>query len=87
VARTHTEDGRPRALGIVPPGDLGPLNAITDVGVVEVGVTTLIEGDGPLVVGEGPVRAPASPRSFRAAATASEHRARRAGIRSTAMAR
>jgi D-aminopeptidase len=58
VTRTHTEDGRPRAraLGIVPPGDPGPLNAITDVAGLEVGVTTLIEGDGPLVVGKGPVR-------------------------------
>jgi L-aminopeptidase/D-esterase-like protein len=32
------------------------LNAITDVPGVEVGHTTLIEGDGPLVVGRGPVR-------------------------------
>ena len=34
----------------------GPLNAITDVTGVRVGHTTLIEGDGPLVVGLGPVR-------------------------------
>ena len=34
----------------------GPLNAITDVAGVRVGHTTLIQGDGPLVVGEGPVR-------------------------------
>jgi D-aminopeptidase len=34
----------------------GPLNAITDVEAVRVGVTTLIQGDGPLRVGEGPVR-------------------------------
>jgi D-aminopeptidase len=34
----------------------GPLNAITDVAGVRVGHTTLIRGDGPLVVGEGPVR-------------------------------
>ncbi|HEY8926515.1 MAG TPA: P1 family peptidase [Polyangia bacterium] len=34
----------------------GPLNAITDVAGVRVGHTTLIEGNGPLVVGEGPVR-------------------------------
>ncbi len=55
---TQTPDGRPRArgLGIVLPGEPGPLNAITDVGGVEVGVTTLIGGDGPLVVGTGPVR-------------------------------
>jgi L-aminopeptidase/D-esterase-like protein len=43
---THTEDGRPRArgLGIALSGEPGPLNAITDVDGVEVGVTTLIDG-------------------------------------------
>jgi D-aminopeptidase len=35
---------------------VGARNAITDVPGVRVGVTTLIHGDGPLVVGEGPVR-------------------------------
>ncbi|MDP9329200.1 MAG: P1 family peptidase [Actinomycetota bacterium] len=34
----------------------GPLNAITDVAGVRVGMTTLIEGEGPLVLGEGPIR-------------------------------
>jgi D-aminopeptidase len=34
----------------------GPLNAITDVEGVRVGHTTLIRGEGPLVVGRGPVR-------------------------------
>ena len=34
----------------------GPINAITDVDGVRVGVATLIEGDGPLEVGHGPVR-------------------------------
>lgn len=34
----------------------GGLNAITDVEGVRVGAVTLIEGDGPLRVGEGPVR-------------------------------
>lgn len=34
----------------------GPLNAISDVAGVRVGVTTLIAGDGPLVPGTGPVR-------------------------------
>ena len=55
---TRTPDGRPRArgLGIELAGTPGPLNALTDVGGVEIGVTTLIEGDGPLVVGQGPVR-------------------------------
>ena len=44
--QTHTTDGRPRArgLGIDLQGRPGPLNAITDVADVEVGVTTLIEG-------------------------------------------
>jgi D-aminopeptidase len=50
---------RPRArdLGIrIGRMEPGPLNAITDVAGVRVGHTTLIEGDGPLRVGEGPVR-------------------------------
>ena len=34
----------------------GPINAITDVAGVRVGHTTLISGDGPLRVGEGPIR-------------------------------
>lgn len=34
----------------------GPLNAITDVAGVRVGHTTLIRGNGPRVVGQGPVR-------------------------------
>jgi D-aminopeptidase len=41
------------SVGQLPPG---PLNAITDVEGVRVGMTTLIEGEGPLVVGRGPVR-------------------------------
>ena len=40
-------------VGLLPPG---PLNAITDVDGVAVGMTTLIEGDGPLRVGRGPIR-------------------------------
>lgn len=47
---------RARDLGIRFDGAPGPLNAITDVDGVRVGHTTLIEGDGDLVVGEGPVR-------------------------------
>lgn len=47
---------RARDLGIPFVGDPGPLNAITDVAGVEVGQVTLIEGDGALVVGKGPVR-------------------------------
>ena len=34
----------------------GPWNAITDIGDVAVGYTTLVSGDGPLVRGSGPVR-------------------------------
>lgn len=34
----------------------GPRNAITDVAGVRVGHATIVEGDGPLVVGRGPVR-------------------------------
>jgi D-aminopeptidase len=48
---------RARELGIeVGGGRPGRHNAITDVNGVRVGFTTLIEGDGPLVVGEGPIR-------------------------------
>jgi D-aminopeptidase len=48
---------RTRDLGIVIGlGRPGPLNAITDVAGVRVGHATIIEGDGPLVVGQGPVR-------------------------------
>ncbi|MCO5151651.1 MULTISPECIES: DmpA family aminopeptidase [unclassified Shinella] len=47
---------RGRALGLQFPGRTGPWNAITDVPGVAVGYTTLISGDGPLTVGEGPVR-------------------------------
>ena len=48
---------RARDLGIVVGSwRPGPHNAITDVVGVRVGMTTLISGDGPLVVGRGPVR-------------------------------
>ena len=47
---------RARDLGIPFDGTPGPLNAITDVGGVEVGHTTLISGSGKLQVGTGPVR-------------------------------
>lgn len=47
---------RARDLGVPFDGNPGPLNAITDVGNVEVGATTLIRGEGPLKAGEGPVR-------------------------------
>jgi L-aminopeptidase/D-esterase-like protein len=47
---------RARDLGIPFDGTPGPLNTITDVKSVEVGFVTLIEGEGKLKRGEGPVR-------------------------------
>ncbi len=47
---------RARDLGIPFEGTPAPLNAITDVGGVTVGQTTLISGEGKMVVGQGPVR-------------------------------
>lgn len=47
---------RARALGVPFEGTPGPLNAITDVSGVTVGLTTLISGEGKLEVGKGPVR-------------------------------
>jgi L-aminopeptidase/D-esterase-like protein len=47
---------RARDLGFPFDGATGPLNAITDVAGVEVGHVTLIEGEGALEVGKGPVR-------------------------------
>ncbi|HVZ82674.1 MAG TPA: P1 family peptidase [Terracidiphilus sp.] len=52
----QTAQPRARDLGVPFDGTPGSLNAITDVPGVEVGATTLIHGDGPLKVGEGPVR-------------------------------
>ena len=49
-------DARARDLGIPFEGKPGALNAITDVPGVEVGQKTLVEGEGPLKVGAGPVR-------------------------------
>ena len=52
-----SERRRARDLGITI-GRLptGPLNAITDVAGVSVGHETIVSGDGPLVVGQGPIR-------------------------------
>lgn len=47
---------RGRDWGLPFAGKPGPFNAITDVAGVEVGTTTLISGEGPLVVGMGPIR-------------------------------
>ena len=47
---------RARDLGFHFDGSPGSLNAITDVSGVQVGHTTLIEGEGKLVQGKGPIR-------------------------------
>ena len=47
---------RARDLGVPFDGTPGALNAITDIAGVEVGMTTLISGEGALKVGAGPVR-------------------------------
>ena len=55
--RAQERAARARDLGIQFQGaNPGPLNAITDVAGVEVGMTTLISGEGKLVEGKGPVR-------------------------------
>lgn len=56
VATSMHAQARARDLGIPQSGTPGPLNAITDVAGVEVGMVTLIRGEGRLVVGKGPVR-------------------------------
>ncbi len=53
---TPSGQARARAIPVPFDGTPGPLNAITDVPGVEVGYCTLVRGEGPLVVGEGPVR-------------------------------
>jgi D-aminopeptidase len=57
-ADTMPVKGRARELGVAPliGGVPGAHDAITDVKGVEVGHTTLMAGNGPLVVGKGPVR-------------------------------
>jgi D-aminopeptidase len=47
---------RARDLGLPFDGVTGKLNAITDIAGVEVGFTTLIEGEGAVEVGQGPIR-------------------------------
>lgn len=47
---------RARALSLPFDGVPGPLNSLTDVPGVEVGMVTLISGHGPLQLGAGPVR-------------------------------
>src|SRR6185503_16189238 len=47
---------RARDIGIPFDGTTGKYNAITDVKGVQVGFSTLIEGDGKNIIGKGPVR-------------------------------
>jgi L-aminopeptidase/D-esterase-like protein len=47
---------RGRDLGIPFEGTPGPGNSITDIQDLEVGHATLVRGEGPLMVGQGPVR-------------------------------
>jgi len=58
VSLAVQQPAKPRArdLGVPFDGTPGALNAITDVPGVLVGQVTLISGNGPLVVGQGPVR-------------------------------
>jgi L-aminopeptidase/D-esterase-like protein len=50
------QEKRARELGINLDGTPGYLNSITDVKGVEIGQTTLISGEGKLIVGKGPIR-------------------------------
>ena len=58
LAGHQTVVARPRArdLGVPFEGTAGALNAITDVAGVEVGLATIVTGEGALVRGKGPVR-------------------------------
>src|SRR6202045_1004538 len=56
ISKTEKKSIRARDLGIPFDGMPGQFNAITDVAGVEVGYTTLINGQGKLVVGKGPGR-------------------------------
>jgi L-aminopeptidase/D-esterase-like protein len=53
---SHAQKPRARDLGVPFDGIPGRYNAITDVAGVEVGHTTLVSGEGKLVVGQGPIR-------------------------------
>ena len=54
--QAYGQKPRARDLGVLFSGTTGKFNAITDVKGVEVGYSTLIEGEGENNVGEGPVR-------------------------------
>jgi hypothetical protein len=80
---------RARALGVPLDGNPGPLDAITDVKGVEVGDTTLIRGEGKLVVGQGPVRTgvryPSVSQCFSLSAAGMRSRSTPGGSRKTEM--
>jgi len=54
--KARPDKPRAREMGLAFDGATGPHNAITDVPGVMVGYTTLIEGEGDVQVGKGPVR-------------------------------
>jgi len=56
ASAAEAEVTRARDLGIPFSGQTGDLNAITDIAGIEIGQVTLIDGEGELVVGRGPVR-------------------------------
>ncbi|CCW32367.1 P1 family peptidase [Xenorhabdus nematophila] len=56
ASNSLADEIRARDLGIPFSGVTGKYNAITDVQGVEVGYSTIIEGDGKLEVGKGPIR-------------------------------
>ena len=56
VGLLSAQQPRGRALGVPFDGKTGPNNAITDVGGVAVGQTTIIRGEGKLIPGQGPIR-------------------------------
>jgi L-aminopeptidase/D-esterase-like protein len=54
--QSYAQKPRARDLGIPFIGITGEFNAITDVKGVEVGYSTIIEGNGKNIIGEGPIR-------------------------------
>ena len=54
--QSYGQNPRARDLGIPFVGITGEFNAITDVKGVEVGYSTIIEGNGENIIGEGPIR-------------------------------
>lgn len=54
--QSYGQNPRARDLGIPFVGITGKFNAITDVKGVEVGYSTIIEGNGKNIIGEGPIR-------------------------------